>query len=264
MPDCFVASPLLAGIPGVTHAFSTRQGGTSKGAFASLNLAFGKDDPVRVRDNRATLRAAAKLWGPWVEVNQVHGATVVEAQEVSHRTEADAIVVPTPGPFAAIRTADCVPLLLAALDAARRPRAVAAVHAGWRGAAAGVVPATLDRLRKLGHPPGALVAAIGPSISVQHFEVGPEVLEAAAASMARVAPRGTVGSTVVPHRMGPGRRPHLDLVGLVSRQLEASGVPADRIDVLDACTYRNADRYFSYRRQNGSCGHHLSLIGFTP
>jgi len=64
--------------------------------------------------------------------------------------------------------------------------------------------------------------------------------------------------------MGPGRRPHLDLVGLVSRQLEASGVPADRIDVLDACTYRNADRYFSYRRQNGSCGHHLSLIGFTP
>ena len=254
MNERFLTSPLLSALTGVRHAFSTRVGGVSRGVFASLNLSFGPDDPAHVTTNRARLAEAAGLHGRWIEVQQVHGDRVVDAVDVGPDTQADAVVVGQPGVFAAVRTADCVPVLVAALDATRRPVAAAAIHAGWRGAVAGVVSRTIERLVALGHPPSTLRVATGPAISVGHFEVGPEVVEAAATAL---------GGRTPPIRMGPNRRPHLDLPALVRLQLEEAGVPAQHLDVSTVCTYADADRFFSYRRQQGRCGHHLSLVGFV-
>lgn len=255
MSDCFVTSPVLSALPGVRHAFSTRNGGVSEGPFASLNLSLGADEPPNVQANRARLAEAAGLHGPWFEARQVHGDRVVEARDVRPDTEADAIVVREAGQFAAVRTADCVPLLVVAVDERERPVAAAAVHAGWRGAVAGVVHRALAHLADLGHPARRLRAAIGPAISVRHFEVGPEVLEAATRAL---------GGRTPPHFMGPNGRPHLDLPALVRLQLEAAGVAAPHLHVSTDCTYAEADRFFSYRRQRGRCGHHLSLVGFEP
>lgn len=255
MTDRFVTSALLDTIPGVRHAFSTRVGGVSVGAFASLNLSHGRDDPRAVEENRARLREAAGLFGPWVEVRQVHGTTVVEADEVGPGTEADAVVVREPGRFAAVRTADCVPALIVAVDDRGRPVTAAAVHAGWRGAVAGIVPRTLDHLRRLGFWPTRLRVALGPAISMPHFEVGPEVLDAATGSLDGRAPR---------HRLGPRGRPLLDLVDLVRTHFVEAGVEPEHVDVSGRCTYRDADVFFSHRRQRGRCGHHLSLVGFEP
>lgn len=252
MSELFVQSGALHAVPGIRHAFSTRRGGTSRGAFASLNLGFGGDDARAVEANRARLRAAANLDGPWVQVQQVHGTTVVDADDVGPRTEADAIIVRRPGVFAAVRTADCVPVLVAAIGDGGRAVAVAAAHAGWRGATAGIGPALVRQLDALGHPPHRLRVALGPSISALHFEVGPEVIEAA---------RDALGGREPPTRPGRRGRPHLDLPRLVRWQLEAVGV--EIIDVSTACTYRDADAFFSHRRQRGRCGRHLSLVGFS-
>jgi hypothetical protein len=255
MNECFVTSPVLSAVTGVRHAFSTRVGGVSRGAFASLNLSYGPDAPEHVATNRARLAEAAGLHGRWVEVQQVHGDRVVDAVDVEPDTEADAIVVREPGVFAAVRTADCVPVLAIAVDAQQRPVAAAAIHAGWRGAVTGVISRTIERLTALGHEPPTLRVATGPAISIRHFEVGPEVVEAASAAL---------GGRTPPLRVGPNGRAYLDLPALVRLQLEAAGIEAEHLGASPACTYADADRFFSYRRQRGRCGHHLSLVGFVP
>jgi len=252
--EAFVTSPLLSALPNVAHAFSTRRGGVSRGAFASLNLSHGRDDSRSVVVNRARLAEAAGLRGPWVEVRQVHGSRVVDAAGVAPSTEADAIVVREPGVFAAVRTADCVPVLMVAIDAEGRPAAAAAVHAGWRGAVAGVVSRAIEALDRLGHPPGRLRVATGPAISVRYFEVGDEVIEAATTAL---------GGRPPPARPGARGRSHLDLPALVALQLRAAGVEPGHLDISTACTFGEADRFFSHRRQRGRCGHHLSLVGFA-
>lgn len=248
-------SPLLAEL-GVVHAFSTRVGGVSEGRYAGLNLgslAKGSetDANARVSENFRRLRAAVGLERvPRIAVRQVHGAEVHVADEtIPHERAApaaDAIVTAHPRRMLTIRTADCVPILLA--DATGRR--IAAVHAGWRSIVAGVVERTVAALQqKLGVEPGDLTAAVGPSIGAAHFEVGEEVAAAFEAA--------DLGASV---RREPGARPHIDLRAAVRVQLCRAGVAGDRIDATDACTYADAATFYSHRRDGEPTGRMAAVI----
>ena len=249
---------------GFAHGFSLRTGGVSVGAFASLNLARTVgDDADHVAENHR--RFADAVGYPAVqlfEVSQVHGArvrtvkvglaldetardeTALDPAEV-RREEADALV--TDSAAVAVRVADCVPVLLAS----RRTGAVAAVHAGWRGTVAGVLPAALDSLAALdGSRPTDVVAAIGPHIRVASFEVGEEVAQA----LAHAAP-----AVPVVHREGY-RKPHVDLSAIVRHQLLSAGLDDAAIDDIGGCTFEEAERFFSHRRDRGQTGRHLAAI----
>jgi copper oxidase (laccase) domain-containing protein len=142
------------------------------------------------------------------------------------------------------------------LLACPRTGAVAAVHAGWRGVVAGIVPAAIDALRSLGCAPNELLAAVGPSISVRHFEIGPEVAEELV--------RANLGACVAaPGIYGiAGREPkhHADLVLGVRLQLERAGVERANIDADPPCTYADRARFHSFRRDGARSGRLAALI----
>lgn len=251
-PDGLVAlvSPLLRGA-GVPHLFSTRIGGR-----------LGECDITAV-DGRAMERLRHVLGCPGHRVigaHQVHGATVhaYDAAEVDaggpeasaaaprRAVRADALVTSSARTLLAVRTADCVPLLVA--DA--RGEHVAAVHAGWRGVLAGVVPAALAALRRRGTP---VYAAIGPSIGAERFEVGGDVAERFV--------RAGLGACVRQR----GGRPHVDLRDAVQRQLVAARIADACIDATDLCTHRDEQTCFSYRRDvthrgGARTGHMVAVI----
>lgn len=229
---------------GFAHAFSLRTGGVSEGPFASLNLARSVgDDPACVAQNME--RFAAELGSRAIyEVSQVHGREVVEVRETDEvmavrDREADALVARVAGHAVAVRTADCVPILLAHIGSGH----VAAVHAGWRGVVARIAEAAVGQLGD----PAELVAAIGPHIRLGAFEVSPEIAE----QIASVAH----GESVVQAR---DPRPHVDLARAVRAQLAALGVT--RIDDVGGCTHADPGRFFSHRRDRGQTGRHLSAI----
>jgi YfiH family protein len=246
--------PLLqsAVLDGFTHAFVTRAGGVSPAPYDSLNLAMRWGD-VRenVFENRRRLFAACGVERAFF-VRQVHGADVVRvdagsAPELPPETEADALVSDVPGVALGVFTADCVPVLVA--DPATG--AVAAVHAGWRGVIAGVVPAALRALAgHYGSRAADVRVALGPAIGACCFEVGAEVEATFQASFPGVALVHT----------GPAGKPHVNLKRALAAQLAAVGVAADQVDAGDECTKCDAARFFSYRRDNTRTGQHLSVI----
>jgi hypothetical protein len=143
-----------------------------------------------------------------------------------------------------VRVADCVPVLLSTTDG----RHVAAVHAGWRGV---VAQAVIGSLREMvGTNTRGVVAAIGPAIGYDSFEVGEEVLKEFTKTFGADAPVRAVGG-------GKGR---VDLRECLRRQLVAAGVPEERIDLTDRCTYRDSDEFFSHRRDKGITGRMAALI----
>lgn len=239
-------STLLAGV-GVPHAFSTRLGGVSEGPFASLNLGNPggqaiQDSPQNIAENYRRLQAAigcegrARLYG-----HQVHGATVLTPERVTGDCElgkGDAIVCDSPDALASVRTADCVPVLLASRDGRR----VAAVHAGWRGTVAGVVAEALKHFDS----PATVIAAIGPCIGFNAFEVGLEVAEQFATEFVRHEPNG---------------KAHVDLKRALAAQLIAAGVPGEQVESTDRCTVSHADEFFSHRRTGGLTGRMAAVIG---
>lgn len=230
----------------LAHGFTDRLGGASEGAFATLNfgLKWG-DEMAAVAENRRRVAAAAGYDDARLRlVRQVHGAAVVRAAEARLTSEADAIWAHRDDPpvVVAVLTADCVPVLVAD-DAGT---VWAAIHSGWRGTVAGVVPATVAALAAAGVDPARLRAAIGPCIELDAFEVGPEV---AAQFPAEV---------VDAERFA---RPHVDLVAMVRRQLVAAGVRAENVERVGGCTYAEPARYFSYRRDGVGTGQHLAFIG---
>ena len=244
-PSVFFAKNLKRA--GFAHGFATREGGVSEGPYASLN--FGPGDPAaNVARNVA---AFAKVVGFAPEalrqVTQVHGARVVRASTLasaSAREEADALVleeVPGGARAIGIRVADCVPILVGS----RRTGAIGAIHAGWRGVVAGVVPAALAALDE----PGAdLVAAIGPCIGPCCFEVDAEV--GARIAEASGEPRALARTT--------GPKAMVDLRRAVRAQLATGGV-TDVEDVA-GCTKCDAVRFFSHRRDGEPSGRHLAVI----
>jgi len=187
------------------------------------------------------------------QVTQVHGGSVRlvgpdDDVETVREMEADALVAPAASPevAVAVRVADCIPLLLA--DPVTG--AVAAVHAGWRGTVARVVDAAIDHMvRHAKSRPTDLLAAIGPHIRVEAFEVGEEVAEqiAAAAHGAHVVQRDW-------------DKPHVDLAAVVRAQLGARGLAAEHVDDVGGCTHTDPDRFFSYRRDGARAGRHLGVI----
>jgi polyphenol oxidase len=229
--------------PPTVRALSTlRTGGVSAMPYAALNLAdHVGDEPAAVAANRSQLRSAADLPADPVWLNQVHGAQVADLDAGMAGGAADAAICRQPGRVCAILTADCLPILLA--DASGG--AVAAVHAGWRGLAAGVIEGTV---RELDVAPGDLMAWLGPAIGPQHFEVGAEVRDA----LLQGDPGG--GGAFAPNARG---RFMADLPQLARRRLVTLGI--SRIYGTDACTYAHSERYFSHRR-DGRCGRQATLI----
>jgi YfiH family protein len=246
----YYCSPALAEL-GVPHAFSTRLGGVSRGIFASLNFgnpAGAADDPDHLAENhRRLLRAIGCCGRKLLRVHQVHGARVVEAPPADGAVEnADAIVTGDAATLAGVRTADCVPLLLATPDGRR----VAAVHAGWRGAVAGVATQAVRGLCADRYRPGDLLVAIGPAIGFEAFEVGTEVLAAF----------GRVWGSMAPVRW-LGERGRVDLRQSLILELGQAGVPRHRIDCSDRCTVTHGEEFFSHRRDHGLTGRMLAIIG---
>lgn len=245
----YLTSPLLSA-QGVRHGFFTRVGGVSATPFDSLNFSTSVgDDPLSVAQNR---ERGAKALGVSPErvfrVSQVHGSEVIVVRGEETNTDTakrpgDAVISEVSGVACAVITADCVPILVAS----RRSGHVAAIHAGWRGFVAGVVPRTIEALEGLGA--GDFVAAVGPHISVLEFEVSEEV----ASQLAVLAPTAHVVTRQRP-------RPHVDLRLLARAQLVASGCLAECVDDVHGCTYREADRFFSYRRDGARSGRQLAAI----
>lgn len=232
-----------------SHVFATRAGGVSDPPFDSLNLGFHLgDDDEAVRENRE--RFAEALGIPLdclFEQRQVHGDHVREITDADVPTaivdaEGDALIARAAGIGVAARTADCVPILIAHPPSGD----VAAVHAGWRGAVAGIV---LKAIRALSREAGELVAAIGPHIRVGAFEIGEEV--------AREMEQAAGGRPVIDRSYS---KPHGDLARLIRFQLQDAGLDDDRIDDVGGCTHADAAYFFSHRRDRGKTGRHLSAI----
>lgn len=255
----YYTSPQLAGA-GVPHAFSTRRGGVSGPPFDALNLGnpaggAAPDPADHVAENFRRLAAAIGCDGlPRREVRQVHGSgvvVVVDGERFDPDPSGDALVTAEPGAMLAVRVADCCPVLVATADG----RAVAAVHAGWKGAVAGVVPAAVAALcRVAGATAADLVAAVGPCIGPAAFEVGPEVIDAF---------DGAFGTGVVARRDRGDGGGHVDLAAACGRQLRAAGVPAAAIDVAGLCTVADAGDFFSHRRDHGRTGRMAAVVAVT-
>jgi YfiH family protein len=250
-------SPMLASA-GFLHGFSTRHGGVSPAPFDSMNLGIAQapgapDTEENVAENASRLmRAIGAPDSAMVRVRQVHGCAVVDCRAgdrgVLAGREADALVSAAPSVAPCVRTADCVPVLVGCA----RSGAVAAIHAGWRGIVAGVVGRAVDAMvRDHGADPCELVAAIGPCIGRDVYEVGPEVAAefAAAVGPAFVLPPG-----------GPRAKEHIDCHGAVRAQLAACGIPPRSIDGEELCTVVNGGDFFSYRRDGARSGRMAAVI----
>lgn len=235
-------------VPPNVRAISTlRGGGVSVGPYASLNLGIHvQDAPEAVAENRRRLRMAAELPGEPAWLAQVHGVRIADLDVPGPGPEtgppvADGASTRIPGRVCAILTADCLPILLAS----EAGDAVAAVHAGWRGLAGGVIESAV---KALGIDPGAILAWLGPAIGPEHFEVGPEVRE----HLLRDDPGA--GAAFVPNARD---RFMANLPDLARRRLERLGIV--RLFGERECTHARADRYFSHRR-DGHTGRQATLI----
>ncbi|MEO8159056.1 MAG: peptidoglycan editing factor PgeF [Betaproteobacteria bacterium] len=217
----------------VRALITSRNGGTSRGPYASMNLGQRvNDDPVAVASNRRLLRQFLPDEPRWLE--QVHGNAVVAAETISAPVLADASVATTPGCVSVIMVADCLPVLFAE----RRGGAVAAAHAGWRGLAAGVIENTVQAL---GVPARDLLAYLGPAIGPVAFEVGDEV------RAAFVSADPAAALAFEPHKPGKWLA---DLFLLARQRLAAAGVTS--VYGGGQCTYSDPARYFSHRRDKVS------------
>ncbi len=244
--------PGLGALPQLVHGVSTRAGGVSEGAYASLNLGRSSGDRAEhVAENRRRAAAALGATG-FVSARQVHGARVVAVEDAgADPGEADALMTDRDGVLLAVLGADCPGVAL--VDPRRH--ALAVVHSGWRGTAAGVVRAAVLALgARYGCRPADLHAAVGPGIAAPAYEVGPEVA-AALAQAARAAP-----GALTP---GRGDRWHVDLGALLAAQLVGLGLAPERVERSDLCTFGASELLFSHRRDGPRAGRHALLAGWS-
>jgi YfiH family protein len=233
-----LASPLLSAIPGLRHAFFTRDGGVSGGIYASLNGGIGSnDDPAHVAENR---RRMAERMGVspahFLSVYQIHSPDAVVATGPwpgESRPRADAIVTRTEGLAIGVTAADCGPILFVDPKA----RVIGAAHAGWKGALTGIVESTVAAMEKLGAERAGIVAAVGPLIRQRSYEVGHEFVERFMQADAENA------LFFIP--AARERHSMFDLAGFIRMRLENAGVLM--IDDTGIDTYSD-QRFYSYRR----------------
>jgi YfiH family protein len=250
-----VRAAALSALPGIRHAFFTRHGGVSDGIYATLNGGVGSGDvPERVRENRARMAAAVGATPEnFLTAYQVHSPDVIVAEKPwpgDSRPRADAIVTRAPGLAIGISTADCGPVLLADAQA----RVIGAAHAGWRGALGGVLEAVLKAMENLGAQRSRIVAALGPMISQQNYEVGGDLVEKFTA-----ASRDNARFFGASARNGHAQ---FDLPGYIVDRLRGAGVT--QVENVALCTYADAERFYSYRRTTHcgepDYGRHISAI----
>jgi purine-nucleoside/S-methyl-5'-thioadenosine phosphorylase / adenosine deaminase len=200
-------SSILSALPWAIHGFGTRNSTADSESVSSLK--------------------------------QIHSNVVVLADQPGFLGEGDALITNHPGLAISIRTADCYPILLADT----RNRAVAAIHAGWRGTASEIVVKAVEEMQaEFDTQPADILAAIGPGIGVCCYEVGRDVS----------------------NQFGFAGQTHLDLGAENRKQLESAGVPAPNIQALGVCTFCDAERFFSYRREKDKAGRMTSFIRIEP
>jgi purine-nucleoside/S-methyl-5'-thioadenosine phosphorylase / adenosine deaminase len=250
----------LSSADGIAHGFFGRRGGVSEGIFASLNCGPGSgDDRARVIENRNRVLASladgadAKL----VTLYQIHSPRAVAVAvpwDIGSAPEADAMVTNVPGIALGILTADCAPVLLADHDS----KVIGAAHAGWKGAAAGVIASVVNAMEELGANRARIRAAIGPTISQANYEVGPEFRA-----------RFMEMNPLLGRHFAAGARPEhwqFDLEGFVGQRLGEAGV--GDVERLSVCTYADADAFFSFRRtthrRETDYGRDISAILLRP
>jgi YfiH family protein len=249
-----LTSPLLSAIPGLRHAFFSREGGVSGGIYASLNAGIGsRDDPAHVAENRR--RMAEQIGVPpthFLSVHQIHSADVMVATapwDAASRPRADAIVTRVEGLAIGASAADCGPILLVDPNA----RVIGAAHAGWKGALTGILEATVAAMENLGAERNGIIAAIGPLIRQPSYEVGAEFVERFIEADAENALFFIPAARQV-HSM-------FDLAGFIRMRLENAGVLM--IDDIGIDTYAD-ENFYSYRRsvhrQEPDYGRHVHAI----
>jgi YfiH family protein len=239
----------------IRHGFFTRDGGVSDGVYASLNGGVGsKDDMALVAENRARMARALNVAPTnFVTCFQIHSPDVVIAERPwtpESRPKADAIVTKVSGLAIGVSTADCGPVLFADEQAG----VIGAAHAGWRGAFMGVIEKTIAAMETLGADRNRMVAALGPLIRKQNYEVSrnfvEEFLRADEAHAQFFSPAAREG-----HAM-------FDLPGFVAARIARSGVGF--FEDLQLCTYADAERFYSYRRSvhraEPDYGRHVNAI----
>ena len=279
-------APSLAALPWLVHGFSTRRGGVST-CYGGRTLNLGltpADSKENVARNRAlfleALGAASQdsdgAW-PLVQMKQMHSAVIHRVSAPPRQPLAgDGVITNTPGLLLAIKTADCVPVLVA--DVKRR--VVGAFHAGWRGTAARIVEKGVGEMRRqLGSVPRDLRAAIGPSIRRCCYQVGPEVRaefdsqfsysgdlfeEVFDADAIHVRYPMLFLTARAPGHSELGPELHLDLVEANRRQLEDAGLRAEHISIVGGCTACDTARFFSHRAAFGKTGRMMAAIGIRP
>ena len=279
----------------VLHGFSSRIGGSSRAPAAGLNLGYVEGDKRHnvERNRKLFFSAIGAAQFPLAEVHQIHSTLVYEvvrgkrgkleyrpsgySAPQAPRPAGDALMTRESGVLLSVRAADCMPVLLAD----PRRRAVAAVHAGWRGALAGAVEKTVgEMVRIFGSRPDDLLAAVGPSIRACCYQVGDEVVSAFCGrysegeSFFRPAPHDKVEDEISQRypllflsKKPPGHGPesvpslHLDLAAVALHQLRRSGLLKSKIQVADFCTACRTDIFFSHRKEGGGTGRMMAVIG---
>lgn len=256
MTQHFEQSAALADLPSVRHGFFGRLGGSSLGDFAENNMSIAAGDTPRLVDINRSGAAGALGYRrnqlfllKQTHSNHVHLLSAYPVDDVP--VEADAMVTRQPLLALGILTADCTPILLADAEAG----VVGAAHAGWRGAVDGIVGNTVAAMIEQGAEPSRIVAAIGPTISSENYEVGPHFMD----DFVKLRPDGWRHFST--HN---GGRAHFDLPGFVTAELERAGV--GKVERVGLCTYGHPDRYFSHRyatHQGGTTGRQIAIIGLA-
>jgi YfiH family protein len=291
---------VLARLPWLLHAFSTRRGGVSRGTAAGLNLGIAADPRRNVQENRRRFFACLGTEDfSLATLRQIHSTHVYQvARDKSGALAYFAAGSPAPQPslydapvgdalltdqaaiVLSVRTADCTPILL--VDPPRR--AVAAVHAGWRGGLQRIVEKTVGVMRAtFGSDPRRMLAALGPGIRTCCYEVGEEVVAAycgrfthgeqffrpvapgrSSRALADRYPLLFLSSHPPGHAPQPGPAARLDLAAVVVAQLRAAGLPVRNIAVCDYCTSCRTDLFFSHRKEGGRTGRMMAVVGIRP
>ncbi|MGH9433775.1 MAG: peptidoglycan editing factor PgeF [Terriglobia bacterium] len=294
----WLESPAFAAVPWLVHGFSTRLDGHPGHENRDFNLGIAdgaEGEPVRSNRQKFMRTIGAEDFD-LAAVHQIHSDKIFEvgaAQDgrlayvppgcpesnaMPEECQADALVTQQTGILLSILTADCMPILLADV----KKRAVAAVHAGWRGALNRIVEKTAGQMRRVfGSRPQDILAAVGPSIGVCCYQVGSEVVDAFSGAFANAddfierpavmlhdalrPPSASSLSRFPPgHDPGPEAAFKLNLVAVARRQLEAVGVPRQSIAISVECTSCQNDRFFSYRKEGSRAGRMMAVIGIRP
>jgi YfiH family protein len=237
----------LDNIPGVVHAFSTRR---AEHNLFTLGPTSSENPAIPI--NRARFLAAVGMPGwPLLKLRQVHSGIVRDMKDTwaaNEPLEGDAAITALRGATLGVQTADCVPILIADREA----RAVAAIHAGWRGTAKKIAVKTIEQLHESYEiPAGSLTAVIGPHNAVCCYEVGEDVVDA-------------INNPAAFVRKEEWAKPHFDQAAANRMQLLEAGVPEDQIFISNLCTQCRPDLFYSYRREGEQTGRLLSVIGLLP